>query len=53
MKSKKVDTMSCEKKPLPPLAEMLANAPKEAFKITEEDRQFLDSTVGREIIKNN
>lgn len=51
MKSKKEETTLNKTTPLPPLEEMLANVPKEAFELTEEDRQFLNSTVGKEIIK--
>lgn len=50
MISEKDGSTHIETKPLPSLEEMLANAPKTAFQLTKEDRQFLSSTVGSEIV---
>ena len=38
--------------PLPSLEEMLAKIPEGGIELTDEDRLFLSSTVGREIIKD-
>ena len=51
MKISKNETKLTTKKGFPTLDELLAESRKENFELEKEERQFMGSTVGREIIK--